>query len=94
MKITRFRIRYAVMIAVPLGVLFAWFLVYPYLAQTNVSTIASPLGVSSIQVPPGFQVELFATGLNGPRFINFSPDGSLYVAERGANRILALADHL
>ena len=92
MKITRFRIRYAVMIAVPLGVLFAWFLVYPYLAQTNVSTIASPPGVSSIQVPPGFQVELFATGLNGPRFINFGPDRSLYVAERGANRILALAD--
>jgi len=92
MKITRFRIRYAVMIAVPLGVLFAWFLVYPYLEQTNVSTIVSPPGVSSIQVPPGFQVELFATGLNGPRFINFGPDGSLYVAERGANRIVALAD--
>ena len=92
MKINRFRIRYAVMVAVPLGALFAWFLVRPYLAQTNVSTIASPAGVSSIQVPDGFQVNVFASGLNSPRFIHFGPDGLLYVAERGANRIVALGD--
>jgi len=92
MNISRFRIRYAVMAAVPLGMLFAWFLVRPFLAQTNVSTIVSPAGLSPIRVPPGFQVDLFASGLNGPRFINFGPDGSLFVAERGANRIVVLAD--
>jgi len=92
MNIPRFRIRYAVMVSVPLCVLFAWFLVCPYLAQTNVSTIASPAGVSSLRVPPGFQVNLFASGLNGPRFIRFGPDGLLYVAERSANRVVTLAD--
>ena len=56
MKITRFRIRYAVMVAVPLAALFGCFLVCPYLAQTNVSTIASLVGGSWVQVPAGFQV--------------------------------------
>ena len=92
MNIPRFRIRYAVMVFVPLGALFSWFLVLPYLAQTNVSTIASPPGISSLRVPPGFHVNRFASGLNGPRFIRFGPDGLLYVAERSANRIVTLAD--
>lgn len=88
----RFRIRNAVLVAVPLGILFSWFLVRPYLAQTHLSTIASPPGVSAIEVPPGFQVQLFAQGLDGPRFLRFGPDGALYVAERGADRTVALTD--
>lgn len=93
MRLSNFRIRYAVMVAVPLGLLFAWFFVRPYLAQTNIETLASPPGVSTVKVPAGFQVNLFASGLHGPRFINFGPDGTLYVAERAANRIISLPDH-
>jgi glucose/arabinose dehydrogenase len=66
--------------------------VRPYLAQTNLAILVSPAGLSEVKVPPGFQVERFAAGLQGPRFIHFGPDGSLYVAERGANRIVALVD--
>ncbi|NIQ11379.1 MAG: sorbosone dehydrogenase family protein, partial [Gammaproteobacteria bacterium] len=43
-------------------------------------------------VPEGFQVNVFASGLDGPRFIHFGPDKALYVAERGADRIVSLAD--
>ena len=89
MKITNFRIRYAVMVIIPVGALFAWFLVRPYLSQTNISTIASPAGLSSIKVPEGFHVDLFAKDLAGPRFIHFGPDNALYIAERKAGRIIA-----
>ncbi len=92
MDISKFRIRYAIMFIVPLGMLFGWFLVRPYLAQTNISTIASPAGVATVKVPEGFAVNIFAKGLEGPRFIYFGPDKNLYVAERGANRIVTLTD--
>ena len=62
------------------------------LPRTNLKTLMSPAGTSSIKVPPGFAVSLFASGLDGPRFIRFGPDGALYVAERGANLIVVLAD--
>ncbi|MCP4357457.1 MAG: sorbosone dehydrogenase family protein [Chloroflexi bacterium] len=47
---------------------------------------------SAIRVPPGFKATLFASDLNGPRFIHFGPDGVLYVADRRNNRIVALPD--
>jgi glucose/arabinose dehydrogenase len=45
-----------------------------------------------VEVPPGFAVSVFAEGLNGPRFISFGPDGTLYAADRGNDRIVALPD--
>ena len=39
-----------------------------------------------------FGISVFATGLNTPRNIANGPDGFLYVAERGAGRIVRLAD--
>lgn len=74
------------------GVLLA-FAIRPWFIETNVSALVSPPGVSQINVPPGFVTNLYARGLNGPRFIHFGPDGALYVAERGADRIVALVDH-
>jgi glucose/arabinose dehydrogenase len=42
------------------------------------------------QVPPGFKVELFAEGLSGPREMRVAPNGDIFVAETGANRIRVL----
>ena len=58
------------------------------------STTPTPTApsVSSLHVPPGFQITVFAQGLSGPRLITFSPSGTLLVAERGAGRIVALPD--
>jgi len=47
---------------------------------------------TALQVPAGFEANMFAQGLNNPRFMAFGPDGVLYVAERGNGRIVALPD--
>ncbi|MFN2208521.1 MAG: PQQ-dependent sugar dehydrogenase [Candidatus Promineifilaceae bacterium] len=60
--------------------------------QVNLAGINASGETTPVQLPPGFQVEIFARDLNGPRFIAFSPDGVLYVADRGNKRIVALPD--
>jgi glucose/arabinose dehydrogenase len=45
-----------------------------------------------LQVPAGFTVTLFASGLRGARFIAFAPDGTLLVTERTVGTITALPD--
>ena len=39
------------------------------------------------QVPPGFKVELFATGLKNPRLMRTAPNGDVFLAESRANEI-------
>jgi len=46
----------------------------------------------SINLPPDFGISVFSQGLSGPRMMALGPDGALYVAERGAGRILRLPD--
>jgi glucose/arabinose dehydrogenase len=41
-------------------------------------------------VPNGFEVNLFASGLSGPRIIRTAPNGDVFVAESGAGRISVL----
>jgi len=45
-----------------------------------------------LTLPPGFHASAFYSGLSGPRMITFSPDGTLFVAERYAKSIIALPD--
>jgi glucose/arabinose dehydrogenase len=45
-----------------------------------------------LTVPAGFALRIFASGLNGPRLMTVGPDGQLYVAERGAGRVVRLPD--
>jgi glucose/arabinose dehydrogenase len=45
-----------------------------------------------IALPSGFAISVFAQGLDYPRMLAIGPDGSLYVAERGAGRVLRLPD--
>lgn len=46
----------------------------------------------TILLPDGFEIDVFAEGLNSPRMMDIGPDGWLYVAERGAGRIIQLPD--
>jgi glucose/arabinose dehydrogenase len=39
------------------------------------------------KVPPGFAVDLFATGLSKPRVVRVAPNGDIFVAESGAGRV-------
>jgi glucose/arabinose dehydrogenase len=45
-----------------------------------------------IRLPEGFAIHIFAQGLRGPRMMALGPDGTIYVAERGADRIVRLPD--
>ena len=55
----------------------------------TVRIVARPAGTSP-KVPPGFQVELFASGLKDPRALVVAPNGDLFVAESEAGRIRVL----
>src|SRR4051812_12159185 len=39
-------------------------------------------------VPAGFAVQMFASGLNRPRLIRTAPNGDIFISETGAGRIL------
>ena len=60
--------------------------------QINFAGARGDANVANITVPDGFAVQLFADGLSGPRFMAVGPDGVLYVADRGNDRIVALPD--
>ena len=49
-------------------------------------------GEATLTVPDGYEAHVFAAGLSGPRLMATSPDGTLFVAERGADRVVALPD--
>jgi glucose/arabinose dehydrogenase len=49
-------------------------------------------GRAELQVPDDYVASVFAEGLASPRFTAVSPDGVLFVAERGADRVVALPD--
>jgi glucose/arabinose dehydrogenase len=51
--------------------------------------VARPSGAVP-QVPPGFKVALFASGLSGPRAMRVAPNGDVFVAETRAGRIRVL----
>jgi glucose/arabinose dehydrogenase len=42
------------------------------------------------RVPPGFAVNLFASGLSGPRIVRAAPNGDVFVAESRAGRVTVL----
>lgn len=42
------------------------------------------------QAPPGFQVSLFADGLDGPRLLRVAPNGDVFAAETASGRIRVL----
>src|SRR6516162_3427207 len=52
--------------------------------------VASRTGTEKPVVPPGFQVSLFAAGLEGPRQMRVAPNGDVFVVESGSGRIRVL----
>src|SRR5437588_1789378 len=44
------------------------------------------------QVPPGFRIELYASGFRDPRFLLTAPNGDTFVVESRANQIKVLRD--
>ncbi len=59
-------------------------------SSARAPTIAPRPDGASPQVPSGFKAELFASALSGPRTIRIAPNGDIFIAETGGNRIRVL----
>ena len=71
---------------------FAWqHREYPLaLLRGQVHIVGGSSQATPLQLPPGFIAEVYASGLSAPRFLTFSSDGVLYVAESAGGRVTAL----
>jgi len=76
---------------VVIGVLL-WTLRGQLLRWAGVSFDTGQAEVGGLRVPDGYAIAAFAEGLAGPRFMAVAADGTLLVAERGADRVAALPD--
>jgi glucose/arabinose dehydrogenase len=69
-----------------------WFFRGQLLGFMGMSFDRGAAGETAIQTPPGLSASVFASGLDRPRFMTVGPDGVLFVAEPGADRVVALPD--
>jgi glucose/arabinose dehydrogenase len=61
--------------------------------QVNLAGMQGSGQATGLTVPEGFAVNIFAEGLDGPRFLQTGPDGAIYVADRRNGRIARLPDN-
>jgi glucose/arabinose dehydrogenase len=59
-------------------------------SSSNTSHVVPRPSGAMPQVPAGFKIELFASGLKGPRQMRVAPNGDIFVAETRAGRIRVL----
>ena len=52
----------------------------------------SGLPLHQIKLPPGFTIDVFATGVDNARQMALSPSGVLFVGSRGAGKVYAVVD--
>lgn len=69
-----------------------WLLREPILRFAGISVDRGVPGQTVLQLPDGFRSTVFAQGLDRPRFMAVGPAGTLFVAEQGEDRVLALPD--
>lgn len=60
--------------------------------QTLEQAAFSEAVASRLRVPPGFRVNVFASGLKHPRMMDVASDGTVYVTRRDEGDVLALRD--
>lgn len=70
----------------------AYLLREPLLRAAGVDLDRGAPGETSLVLPTGYSAGVFASGLDHPRFMAVAPDGTLFVAEPGADRVVALPD--
>ena len=61
----------------------------PPLASGDVAS-SRPLDLSELNLPPGFEISIYAQGLGNARMLAFSPSGLLFVSDTGGGRILVV----
>src|SRR6202162_2427347 len=53
----------------------------------NPPHVISPPAGAQLQVPPGFKIDIYASGLRDPRFLLTAPNGDIFVVESRAKQI-------
>jgi glucose/arabinose dehydrogenase len=61
-------------------------------AQPPAPKPAAEIPVGKIKVPPGFKVELWASGINNARAMTWGDRGTLFVSSRLAGQVYAIVD--
>jgi len=56
------------------------------------SPYAGDLPIDRIQLPEGFQIDVYAEGVDNARSMDLSPNGTLFVGTRGEGNVYALKD--
>ena len=80
-------------IAIVAILVLAAILIFSFASRNlNLAAFTSDASIADVDLPSGFQMDVYYEGLDDPRFIAFSPNGDLMVAERGTGRILKLTD--
>jgi glucose/arabinose dehydrogenase len=65
----------------------------PVAIETNDTTRTGAFSQErSLNLPPGFGVKVFATGLEGVRWLGLSPEGVVYATVRGEGQVVTLPD--
>jgi glucose/arabinose dehydrogenase len=65
-------------------------LVARYTRVDNYPMVVSAPDGFQPQVPPGFQVSIFARGFSNPRWLAVAPNGDVFVADSSAGEVIAL----
>jgi hypothetical protein len=60
--------------------------------QLNLPRVVGRPAGAQLNVPPGFKVDMYASGFRDPRFLLTAPKGDLFVTESRANQIKVLRD--
>jgi glucose/arabinose dehydrogenase len=58
----------------------------------NPPRVVRPPADVQLHVPPGFKIEMYASGFRDPRFLLAAPNGDVFVTESHANQIKVLRD--
>ncbi len=69
-----------------------WIFRVPLLGAVGISLDRGLAGETALELPEGLEADIFASGLDHPRFMAVAADGTLFVAEPGENRVVALPD--
>src|SRR5262249_56237405 len=62
------------------------------IAQPPAPKAASEIPIGKMKVPPGFKVELWASGINNARAMTWGDKGTLFVSSRVAGNVYAVVD--
>ena len=71
-----------------------WIAVIPLLVLAQAQAPAPPakLPLDTIKLPPGFAIDIYATGVRNARQMALGTDGTVFVGSRTANSVYALVD--